>query len=161
MLKIRKLQQKDIKTILGIMKEFPESYPSYYVNSLKRGGVKWLLNYAFRVKDIFDAQSFVLETGGKAIGHINYYKDVRSFEGMVYELKALIIDKKYQGKGYGAKLMKFAERKLRKIKARIIWLQTNKKEAAFYKALGYKPVEVYRNYWGKNRHRYVLLKYLD
>lgn len=160
MIKIRKLRGKDIVAIMKIMGDFPDSYPPYYVNSLKRGGIKWLLCYILRVKDIFDAAGFVLEDSGKIIGHIAYWKDVRCFEGGVYELRALVVGKNYQGKGYGEKLIKHAEKELQKIKTRMIWLQAEKKELAYYRKLGYKKIAIYKNYWGKNRHRFIMGKYL-
>ncbi len=156
MLKIRKLQKKDIKSIVGMMFEFPLAYPSNYINSKKRGSIRWFLAYALRSKDKFDIGSFVLEMDHKVIGHIAYFKDDRVFSGGVYEMRALIVDKKYQGKGYGKKLIEYLEEELKKIKARIIWLQTEKEEADYYKKLGYKLIAVYKNYWGIGKDRFVL-----
>ena len=160
MVKIRKLQKKDIKAITQMMLEFSDSYPKDYVNSKNRGSIKWLLQYALVSKDKFDVGSFVLELNGKVIGHIAYYKDERSFEGLVYELRALVIDKNYQNKGFGTKLIKYLEKELKKLKARIIWLQTGKK-SVYYKKLGYKLVAIYRNYWAKNKDRYVMARQLN
>lgn len=142
------------------MQDFPDSYPDYYVNSTKRGGIKWLLQYALSSKDILDVGSFVAELDGKIIGHIAYYKDVRCFEGGVYELRALIVDKNYQQKGYGGDLIAFAEKNLKEIRARIIWLQTEKEGTPYYEKLGYSLIAVYKDFWGKNRNRYVMGKYL-
>lgn len=155
MLKIRKLQKKDIKSVIGIMLEFPLAYPSNYINSKKRGSIRWLLEYALRSKDKFDIGSFVLEIDNKVVGHIAYFKDDRAFSGGVYEMRALIVDKKHQGKGCGKKLIESLEEELKKIKTRIIWLQTEKEEVSFYKKVDYKLIAVYKNYWGKGRDRYV------
>ena len=154
-LKIRKLRKKDIKAIAGIMLEFPGAYPTDYINSKKRGSIRWLLEYALRGKDKFDVGSFVLEANGRVVGHIAYFKDDRAFAGGVYEMRALIVDKEYQGKGCGKKLIKYLEGELKKIKARIIWMQTEE-EASFYEKLGYKMIAIYKNYWGKGRDRYIL-----
>lgn len=156
---IRKAQSKDIQNILKLMLNFSGAYPAEYVNSKKRGSIRWLLENIIKAKDKIDSASFVFEEAGEVIGHIAYYKDDRCFEGGVYELRALIVNKKYQHKGCGTLLTKFIEQELKMIKARLIWLQTNKNETKFYQTLGYKVIAVYKNYWGKGRDRYVLGKY--
>lgn len=161
MLKIRKLQKKDIKTIIKIMSDFPNAYSEEYISSVKRGSIKWMLSYILSCGNIFDSRSFVLLFDNKVIGHIAYMKDTRSFEGKVYELRALSIDKEFQNKGYGKKLIKYIENKLKKIKAEIIWMQTGgKNKILYYEKLGYKLLCKWENYWGDGKSRYIMLKNL-
>lgn len=127
----------------------------------KRGGIQWLLNYALSSKDIFDVRNFVLEVDNKIIGHIAYIKDVRCFEGGIYELCALVVDKSHQGKDYGKQLIRHTETELKKINARIAWMQTGEKNKIdYYKKLGYKLIAEWKNYWGINKHRYVMSRSL-
>ncbi len=161
MLKIRKLQKKDIKEIIKIMTGFPDAYSKDYISSTRRGSIKWILSYILSCDDIFNSESFVLLSNDKIIGHIAYMKDIRSFEGKVYELRALAIDKEFQGKGYGKRLIKYIENELRKIKTEIICMQTGgKDEDLYYEKLGYKLLCEWENYWGDGKSRYVMLKNL-
>jgi GNAT superfamily N-acetyltransferase len=158
---IRDLQKEDISTIIKIMFEFPATYPEDYVNSNKRGSIRWLLNYLLHPEDIYDGGSFVLEVDNKIVGHAAYLKDTRCFEGGVYELRALVVDKKYQNRGYSEKLIKHLESELKKISGRSVWLQTGRKDiTSYYKSMGYKSIGKYPNYWGPAKHRYILSKVL-
>jgi ribosomal protein S18 acetylase RimI-like enzyme len=156
-LNIRRLKEDDIDYVMEIMAKFPESYPREYLSSNKRGSIKWLLNYLLSPEDDYDGGSYVLVSWGSIIGHIAYIKDVRCFEGGVYELSAFVVDKDYQGKSFGKKMIEFAENMIRKLGGRIIWLQTESKMGYFEK-LGYKEIAVFPNYWGKGRDRHIKFK---
>ncbi len=154
--KIRNLQKEDIEVITKMMLKFPGSYPANYVNSGKRGGILWLLEYVLSPQDKYDARSFILEEDDQIVGHIAYMSDVRSFECDVYELRALVVDKERQGKDYGKQLFKHAETELQKIKARIIWFQTGKEEVPYYEKLGYEFLFEWKDYFGAGQHRYIM-----
>lgn len=153
-LQIRNLQKEDIPVIIKIMLQFPVTYPKAYVNSDKRGSILWLLKYVLSPEDIYDGGSFVLEVDNQIVGHVAYFRDTRCFEGGVYELRALVVDKKYQNKGYSEQLIKHVENELKKIGGRSVWLQTGRKEMVpYYKSMGYKLIGKYPNYWGTGKHR--------
>ena len=157
---IRDTRREDIDKICKIMCFFPDSYHENYVNSIKRGGVKWLLRYAIESKDKYDIKLYVMEKNKQIIGHIAYYKDVRCFQGGVYEMQALAIDSDKTNRGNGKALLKHVENELKKINARILWLQTNKYFYEFYLNQGYYLVGIFKNYWGKYSDRYLLSKNL-
>src|SRR3989344_256588 len=93
---IRNLREGDVEAVLRIMSDFPDAYGASYRDSEKRGGIRWLFHYALSQNDPLDARCFVLELDGKVVGHLAYLKDVRCFEGGVYELRALAVDKDHQ-----------------------------------------------------------------
>ena len=159
---IREIKKEDINKICKMMLAFPDSYAEYYVNSTKRGGIKWLLRYAVKSRDKYDVKSYVMEDNKQIIGHIAYMKDVRCFlpcsEEGVYEMQALAIYTGKTGKGYGKILLNHVENELKKIDARMLWLQAGKQSCKFYLNQGYYLVGVFKNYWGKNLDRYLLFK---
>lgn len=158
MYSIKPTKEKDINKVCKLMLPFPKSYPKHYVNSTKRGGIKWLLQYATKSKDKYDVKSYILELNKQIIGHVIYYKDVRCFEGGVYELRALVINSSYANKEYGKLLLNHIEKELKKINARMLWLQTDKSKYKFYLKQKYSLVGIYKNYWGKDKDRYVFSK---
>ena len=158
---IRSLTIKDVEKVLDILDKFPEAFSVKYVFSKKRGGIKWLLKYVLSADDIYDVGSFVLEIGGKVIGHIAYLKDVGCFEGGVYELKALAVCKDKQQQSYGERLIRHAENALMKIGGRIIKLQTG--DAAlikYYENLGYKVIGEIKNYWKEGANCFIMSREL-
>ncbi|TAN57572.1 GNAT family N-acetyltransferase [Patescibacteria group bacterium] len=159
MQKIRQLRENDIKAIVLMMLEWPSSYPRGYVLSYKRGGIRWLLHYIVKEDNSLEGQSWVLEINKGVIGHIAYLKDVRCFEGGVYELRGIVVHEDFQKKNYGTKLIRHALKELRKIKARLVWLQTGEAATQYYRKLGFELIAEYKHYWGENKHRYVMGKY--
>ncbi len=163
--KIRLLQKRDISGLLKIMEEFSDAYSSIYLNSLKRGSIRWLFNYFLNCKDRKEVTCYVLLHNRKVIGHCGYLRDVRAFEGGVYELRALVIAKEYQGEKLSELLRNHIEEKIKKLSGRIIWLQTsstNKVEKnKYFKKLGYKLIVAYEDYWGDKRNRLVYLKKIN
>lgn len=160
---IRDLKKEDIDAVLNIMSEFSKVYSDSYRNSEKRGGMRWLLEYTLAQNNVLDARCLVLELDGKVIGHVAYLKDVRCFEGGVYEIQALVVDKDYQEKGHGKKLMEEVIEVLRRTDARLVWLQTEMSKGThqYYKEFGFQPIATYQDYWGAGIHRCVLGRYLN
>lgn len=156
---IRDLRRGDIKHILKIMAQFPDAYPPLYRNAKTRGGIVWLLNYALSCHDPIDARSFVLEVDDQIAGHIAYLRDVRCFEGGVYELRAMVLDRQYYRMGYGEDLVEYLLEELKKIKTRLVWLQTGKYSMSFWHKCGFKQIARYPNYWPKFRSRHILGMY--
>jgi len=155
---LRPTTKKDVSKICKLMLPFPDLYAEYYVNSKKRGGIKWLLKYALKAGDEYDAKSYVAELDGKIVGHIAYYKDIHCFQGGVYGIRALVVDKNKRGKGYSKILIRHIENELKKIDARIAWMQTDKKSHKYYLSQKYFLVCIFKNFWGKGLDRYVLSK---
>lgn len=157
---IRDLRKDDRNAIAAMMRDFPDAYPQYYVDSLELGGIRWLFQYALASKDPAEVKSFVLEVAGIRAGHIAYLRDSRSFKGQVYEIRALVIDKQYQGEDFGKILIRYTLSELKNIGARLVWLQTGKKSVSYYKKLGFSLIARYKHYWGEGKTRYVMGKYL-
>ena len=68
--KIRELQKNDRKKVLDLMNEFPEVFPSQYLNGRGFGGMSSFLNFA-RSGNGKDIGSFVIEVDGSVAGHIS------------------------------------------------------------------------------------------
>ena len=159
---IREIKKEDINKICEIMLAFPDFYPEFYVNSTKRGGIKWLLRYAVKSNDKYDVKSYVIEEDGQIVGHIAYLKDICCFQGGIYDIRALAVDANKTGNDYGKILLRHIKNELKKIKARMLFLQTSKDSYKFYLRQGYVLEHIIKNYWGKGSDRYILkLQILD
>ena len=80
-----------------------------------------------------------------------------------YEIYWLTIAKKYQGHGIGTKLMRFAEQYAKKQKQRGLYLYAyikNKKAIKFYNKLGYKKINIFKNYYSNGDTAVLLGKML-
>lgn len=127
--------------------------------SLKRGGIRWLLEYSIAANDLSDAGSYVMQSAEGITGHIAYLKDHGCFAGGVFEIKALAVKEEMQGRNYGRMLIRYLENLLQTLGARIIWLQVGEEELVrYYEKLDYRQIAEYPNYWGKGKHRIVMLK---
>ncbi|MDO8507337.1 MAG: N-acetyltransferase [bacterium] len=74
------------------------------------------------------------------------------------------VDPKFQGEGYGKKMMLFAEEIAKENKKQKMKLVTNVKNdpaVQFYKRLGYAVIKEAENYYGDGETRYILEKNLD
>src|SRR3990172_10648068 len=101
--KIRELQKNDRKKVLDLMNEFPEVFPSQYLNGRGFGGMSSFLNFA-RSGNGKDIGSFVIEVDGSVAGHISYFRDIRNFKDRAYELKSVVVGASHQKMGYGGLL---------------------------------------------------------
>lgn len=109
-------------------------------------GIKesWIRN-SFK-KSLHDKrfEAFLFEDKGVAV----LKKDFSGFNNC--ELDWLTVDKKYQGKGIGKKLVNFVEARARKLKFRGIYTYTHpihKPAMKFYKKLGFKKINEFPDYY--------------
>ena len=84
----------------------------------------------------------MLESYGKIVGFIIFHIEIWN-AGNVGFIDELVIDKKFQGKGYGKILMNFAEKYTKKRRAKSYGLWTNRRSKAFkiYEKLGYNELK--------------------
>jgi len=157
--KIRELQKNDRKKVLDLMNEFPEVFPSQYLNGGGFGGMSSFLNFA-RSGNGKDIGSFVIEVDGIVAGHIAYCKDVKQFEGGIYELKAVVVGGSFHKKGYGDKLVRYALKKLEEMKARCIYLIAQKPNLLYFTRFGFDIIGLHEYFIDGNKKRYVLGKRL-
>jgi len=157
--KIRELQKNDRKKVLDLMNEFPEVFPPQYLNGGGFGGMSSFLNFA-RSGNGKDIGSFVIEVDGIVAGHIAYCKDVKQFEGGIYELKAVVVGGSFHKKGYGDKLVRYALKKLEEMKARCIYLIAQKPNLLYFTRFGFDIIGLHEYFIDGNKKRYVLGKRL-
>lgn len=105
---------------------------------VERRGPKWWRRLISHQRGIL-----VLEVGGKVVGYatlgINRSRTLR-VRGEVYEL---YIDPAYQGLGFGARLFRAAQDRLKSARLGhfVVWvLEDNEPAVAFYRAMGGEPV---------------------
>ena len=134
-MKIRKVKESDLKRINDL---FMEEYgkPPYNEKWDKKVSLAKLKMYLKR------CSFFVLNEGKKLIGFIIFHIDIWD-KGTVGYMDELVIDKRFQGKGYGRIFMKFAEDYTKKKGVKSYELMTDRKAKAFsiYKKLGYKELK--------------------
>lgn len=89
-------------------------------------------------KIIADQRIYILELNGEFIGWLRYnlFWDNTPFMNMLFILE------EHQGKGYGRKLVKYWEEKMRLQKYDTLMTSTQEKESAkyFYEKMGYKNI---------------------
>ena len=129
---IRKVTINDLKRIVEIFRE-GYSKPPYNEKWTKKIATKRINNY-FK-----DHKIFVLEINNKIQGFIiiTFYIWHTGLRGYLHEL---VVAKEFQRRGYGRKLMEFAEKYFKKKGANEASLMTSPKSKAFkiYKKLNYK-----------------------
>ncbi len=129
---IRKAISKDAKRIIEIWRKEYAKQP-YHENWSEKRAKQRIKNY-FKGHKIF-----VLETNKKIQGFI-----IISFDmwhtGLRGYIDEIIVSFKYQGKGHGKELMRFAENYFKRKGAGEVSLRSSKKSRAFkiYKKLDYK-----------------------
>ena len=131
-MKIRKANKKDFKRISEIIKIEYGKKP-YNEKWTSQTSLKSIIEYSRRAK------IFVVLTDINIVGFIilEDYVSPSGREGMIDEV---VIEKKYQGKGYGKSLIEFAENYFMKKKIKEVTLMSNTKSVAFniYKKRNYK-----------------------
>ena len=60
------------------------------------------------------------------------------FEGRQYQLRGMATAEAYQGKGFGRKLLREAEKRLRNAGADLLWCNAREVALDFYRKLGYE-----------------------
>lgn len=95
--------------------------------------------------------------------HIVGYLSILDFDKEILEVLNLRTDPIFQGKGYGKKMMDFAEviaKERKKNKIRLVTNVKNTQAVEFYKAIGYTIVKEAENYYGDGETRYIFEKKL-
>jgi aminoglycoside 6'-N-acetyltransferase I len=135
-MKIQKARKTDLKEIGTI---FVEEYskPPYNENWSGRNLNNYLKDY---LKNSF---IYLAKDGGKITGFIIFHEYVWE-KGKRGSINEIAVSSKYQGRGYGRELIKFAEDFLRKRKVSRVCLMANRKAKAFeiYKRCGYAEDEM-------------------
>jgi len=141
-MKVRKAKKKDLEKVLNLWKEEYSKKP--YNSIWKKAYLKLKLRKYF-LKNYF----YVLEKNKEIIGFIIF------MEQFLYNYKIgfviqFVVGSDFQGKGYGKKLMDYAEKIMKKKGLKRIELRANKKSKAykFYLKNKYFPMREYE-YLGK------------
>ena len=130
-MEIRKATKKDIKIISKIFREGYSEEP-YNENWSEKIANERMKN------DLKTEEIFVLEDNNQIIGFVTLtsYLWHTGLRGFIHEI---VIGEEFRGKGYGKKLMEFAELRFKEIGAKEIQLITSPKSKAYqiYKKLNY------------------------
>lgn len=82
--------------------------------------------------------------------------------GKYFYLSDLLVEKAYRKRGYGKKLLKLLEDKIRSLGIEYIWTWTAEYEAlSFYLKQGYKTFVTFNKFYSSGHSRVGLLKKLD
>jgi ribosomal protein S18 acetylase RimI-like enzyme len=122
-IRIREAKKKDLNKVIEIfVKEYAKKpYNEPWTNETANKKMQEFLKYN---------KFFVLDFDGKIIGFTifhfyNWYGGIRGF------IDEVVVSSEFQGKGYGKKLMNFAERYIKSKKATEISLLASPKAKAF------------------------------
>ncbi len=129
---IKKATSKNAKRIIELFRE-EYAKPPYHENWSEKRAEQ-------RIKKYFEGHKiFVLEINKKIQGFIiiSFYMWHTGLRGYIDEI---VVSFKYQGKGHGKELMKFAENYFKRKGAKEVSLRSSKKSRVFriYKKLNYK-----------------------
>lgn len=131
-MKIRKATTKDLKKVAEIFKAEFEKKPY---------NEKWSTKVALqKIKEYHKSgYIFVLEIKKQIIGFIIAY-DFIWHDGKRAFIDEIVVSSEYQGKGFGKKLMRYAEDFFKKKKVKNVELMAvkNSKASKIYSKLGYK-----------------------
>lgn len=110
----------------------------------------------------------ILERGSRAVAvkeedYVGYYVYDETFKGDKegVELDLIIVNKKYQRREYGTKMIQKLEKDTKKIKKRKVYLfvrPKNKNAIAFYSKLRYYVTGALYDRYGKGKHALILTK---
>ena len=102
--------------------------------------LKWSYNKKYIAGTIRNKTRYLLKMRNETVGAIHFYHQKRDLF-----INTIAIFKKYQGKGYGKKLMKFAIRYAKQFNYKEISLCALREPLlSFYKVMGYKQEGVFR-----------------
>ena len=111
----------------------------------------------FLIKEHKTDNYLLYDEAGKAAGYLS----VMDFDDDSMEVLNLGTDPDLQGKGYGRKMMEYAEglaKDKNKNKIRLVTNTKNDQAVGFYKNIGYSIVKEVENYYGYGETRYVFEK---
>lgn len=140
---IRKLRTRDLKHIRKIMVE-----GKVFSRTDKKDLYKSIENY-HKKRDEEELVTYVASLDGRVVGFVSYGKELG--EG-TYEIFIISVDKKYQGRGIGTRLVRFAEKNIRQKKARVIYISTSSTKAylparKLYLGAGYRKAATVKDYF--------------
>ena len=121
-MKIRNATLKDLDSLLKMNKEGLREY-------------KWAHEYDYIRRAIQYGNYKVLEVNKEIVGAIRFY-----YESQDLWISMIVVSRKHRRKGYGAKLLRAAQKEARKHNYKIIRLDTRSSCSAckFYKHQGYE-----------------------
>ncbi len=141
---IRRYNEEDISRIVALEKE-------NLLSSLEE-------EFYFLNLDNPFAYHYVLMEQEEIIGFVSSI-----FDGNLLEILNLVIDKKYQSKGYGTRLLKevFVELMSKGLKRVILEVrESNTKAKALYSSLGFKTISIRYSYYANKENALVMQKEL-
>jgi [ribosomal protein S18]-alanine N-acetyltransferase len=103
---------------------------------------------------------FVAEIKKKIVGYVCVFYRNNSNKSRIY---SIVVDKEFQGKGIGNKLLCFAERQARKDKKIAMTLEVdvdNLVAKSIYLKRGYKPIRTIKKYYENGNDALKLIKCL-
>lgn len=86
---------------------------------------------------------FGLYIDNQLIGIISIFKETNAMfsESNQFQIRGMAVLDEFQGKGFGAQLVKKAESYCTNLKAELIWFNAREKAVRFYKSLGYTIID--------------------
>ena len=124
----------EIKKISSI-----ETYPVRH-KVLRKG--KPIETCQFKGDDVENTTHFGLYLEDKLVGIISIFKEKNNLfsETNQFQIRGMAILEVFQGKGFGAELVKEAENHCINLNADLIWFNARENAVSFYKKLDYKII---------------------
>ncbi|MBA7514119.1 hypothetical protein ES705_06143 [subsurface metagenome] len=154
---IRRLKEEDVKDIasfLGALDTLSEKEKFYAIDDIQC--------YLFENEpDKYCFYSYI--EGGKAVGFAAYSRVPTA--DRVFELDWLGVKPEYQGRGVGSALLKHIEEELKKLGARLLYLETSSMDEyseirRFYDRRGFFNVGCLPNFWKVGDGKVIYIKEL-
>jgi ribosomal protein S18 acetylase RimI-like enzyme len=150
-LKIRSMSKDDISTVSNIVAK----------TLSKADSKKAKKDFQDQSNKLYvDGENFVADVNGKVVGAIGYWRLSHHPKNVVW-LDWFVVDKNYQNKGIGSKLLNHMTKKLRRKGFKLICCEKSSKDTAsdaFYKFHQFKPEGRIKNYWEDGGELIILAK---
>lgn len=159
MINIRKLKAKDREVIFAILKNTAMFTEQEIDVALE------LIDVYLNHKNQKDYLIYVAETAqGQVVGYVCYGPTAVA-EG-TYDLYWIAVDSRFQGQGIGKQLLIFTEEEVRKLKGRLIIIETSSQEKYastqnFYLGNRYVLAARIKDYYRAGDDRLIYVKYLN
>ncbi len=139
---IRKYNKEDIKRIVELEKDnlLSSLEESYYLTDL---------NNPF-------AYHYVIEEDNHIIGFVSSL-----YDGFSLEILNIVIDRNYQSKGYGLKILTYVLDEIMPNNVSLEVRESNVKAINLYKKLNFKEIRKRKNYYSNNENAIVMQKIYD
>ncbi len=120
-------------------------------------------SYMRRIMDDPKFITLVAVSSNRIVGFI--ITSLEEFEGdLIGHICSIDVKSEYRGRGIGSRLLSSAEKILKKMGAKICYLETYENNATavkFYLKHGYKSFKTLRNYYGKGKNGIRFVKKLE